>query len=161
MAALSVMWCERNKTGKRMANGLSRWNNNAYYGCMWSPMWTSDPSAGLALLGNIFSDRKHWEIVRFRSLLCPVQRQPSCQPARCSAVVASGRGTLTACVRRSSSEQIPWGLFTQQASAVPCQACMSHIQLFRDVDVWLAPSSKAWWGLKWWWWWGLRMSVDN
>lgn len=36
VAALSVMWAERNKSGKRMANRLSRWNNNAYCGCMWS-----------------------------------------------------------------------------------------------------------------------------
>lgn len=116
---------------------------------MWSSVWTSDPSAGLALLGNIFSNRKHWEIVRFRSPLCPVWRQPSRRPARRSAVVAPGHGALTARVRRSSSEQIPWELFTQQAPAVPCQARMSHIQLFRDVDVWLAPSSKAWWGSRW------------
>lgn len=30
-------------------------------------------------------------------------------------------------------------------AAAPCQAHMSHIQLFRNVDLWLALASEAWW----------------
>lgn len=147
--------------GQHVENSLWRWNNNAYYGYMWSSVWTCDPSAGLAFLGKKKSDRKHWEIVRFWSPLCPVQRQAWCRPGRCLALVASGHGALTARVRRSCSERIPWELLTQQAAAAPCQARVSHIQLFRDVDVWLAPSSEAWWGLRCRGWGDVRMSVYN